>query len=104
MLSCLLAASCATTVNRADFDAAIARHDTETINWVWYMGTKDGYHYLRHRHTIGAHTYRIAVAELPIADPFPLTRDETKWRPLTRHWEPWGTAGGLTGPSPTPSP
>ena len=86
---CGILCGCVKTVTRPEVDAAIQSRAHETVNWVSYMGTLKGFHYLRHKHTIGSHTYRIAEAEITIDSPFPLTKDESMWRPLKKHWEGW---------------
>lgn len=86
----LLLTGCVKTVNRQELDAAIHSHDHETVSWVSYVGSKDGFHYIRHGHTIGSDIYRIAESDLKIDNPFPLTKDEGKWRTLKTNWEFWG--------------
>ena len=87
-----LLAGCAHTVTPTELDAAIAKHNVETVNSVVYMGTKDGYHYLRHNVIYGGRTYRVAADLINIETPFPLTRDEKKWISLKKHWEGWSPA------------
>jgi hypothetical protein len=87
-----LLAGCAHTVTRTELDAAIAKHNVETVNSLVYMGTSDGYHYLRHNVIYGGRTYRVAAELLHIEAPFPRTRDETKWVSLKNHWEMWPPA------------
>ena len=83
---------CVHTITRTELDAAIAKHNVETVNSLVYMGTRDGYHYLRHSVIYGSKTYRVATDLLNIENPFPLTRDEEKWIPLKKHWEMWPPA------------
>jgi len=92
----LLVTGCVKTVNRQELDAAIHSHDHETVSWVSYAGSKDGFHYIRHGHTIGSDIYRIAESDLKIDVPFPLTNDEGKWRTLKKHGEFWGSPVNIT--------
>ena len=71
------------------------RPDPETeppvvVNW-WYAGTRDGQHQIVYRELtwdsqrkpIGAEArYRIVSTQLPIAEPFAMTSDESRWLPL----------------------
>ena len=93
----LLLAGCVKTVNRPELYAAIHSHDRETASWVSYIGSKDGFHYIRHGHTLGSDIYRIAESDLKIDDPFPLTKDEGKWRNLKENGEFWGKNGKFFG-------
>jgi hypothetical protein len=77
---------CAATVSRQELRADYAQDGTQPfplrVNSLYYLGTKDGFHYFRQTiqdrpadadgvfHT-SDHFYRVAVAELAIADPFP---------------------------------
>ena len=88
----MLLSGCVHTVTRTELDAAIAKHDVETVNSLVYMGTRDGYHYLRHSVIYGGNTYRVATDLLNIESQFPLTRDEDKWITLKKHWEMWPPA------------
>ena len=89
IMTCALLVGCVTTVTRTELDAAVAAHDHETVNSVSYAGSKDGYHYLIHGYTLGSTAYRIPESEFVIYNPFPLTKDESKWRPLKHNWEMW---------------
>ena len=88
-MTCALLVGCVTTVTRTELDAAVTAHDHETVNSVSYAGSKDGYHYLIHGYTLGSTAYRIPESEFVIYNPFPLTKDESKWRPLKHNWEMW---------------
>lgn len=82
-------AGCATQrVTRAELDAAMSRHVGATINHMFYMGTRNGEHFLRHQYTEGVRTYRIPEHELGIEDPFPFTRDPNRWRLVAERWWP----------------
>ena len=89
IMTCALLVGCVATVTRTELDAAVAAHDHETVNSVSYAGSKDGYHYLIHGYTLGSTAYRIPESEFVIYNPFPLTKDESKWRPLKHNWEMW---------------
>jgi len=89
LLATLIIAGCVTTVTTSQLNKAVAKHNMETINWVSYMGSKDGYHYLRHGHSLCAKTYRIQEQDLRIDNPYPFTSDDSKWRPLKNNWEGW---------------
>jgi hypothetical protein len=77
------------TLSSPQLDARVAKHGHETVNWLDYMGTRNGFHYIRHSYTIGSRTYRIPVEQMYVSDPFPLTSDRRAWRPLKRHAENW---------------
>lgn len=96
LLAGLLVTGCVKTVNRQELDDAIHSHDHETVSWVSYAGSQDGFHYVRHGHTTGSDIYRIAESDLKIDGPFPLTKDEGKWRTLKKHWELWGSPANIT--------
>ena len=60
------------------------------VNW-WYAGTRDGQHQIVYRELswdsqrkpVGNEVrYRIASAQLMVAEPFAMTSDETRWIPL----------------------
>jgi hypothetical protein len=80
---------CVTTVSRPELDARIYDHATETINGVYYMGSKDGYNYIVNITTLRSKKYRIKDNELHIDNPFPLTRDKEKWRLLKGNSDIW---------------
>ena len=88
LLSFLCACSTATTTTRDDLLTAYKKHEFETINALIYMGGKDGYHYIKHTRALRSKTYRIAENEFTIANPFPLTKDSKKWKPITLHSNP----------------
>jgi hypothetical protein len=90
LFACVLLTGCVKTVTRTQLDAAIQAHAHETVTWVSYAGSQDGFHYLHHSYTLGSDAYRISESELQIDNPFPLTKDKEKWRPLKKHWEAWG--------------
>ena len=90
LLIVLLITGCIRTVTRQELDQRISAHDAETVNWVDYAGTTDGFHYLYHSYTLGSAAYRIPVSQLRIESVFPLTKDRKKWRPLKKHWDIWG--------------
>ncbi|MDR2981332.1 MAG: hypothetical protein LBV12_03690 [Puniceicoccales bacterium] len=91
VLALLFLAGCASvkTVNHEELNQQILDHIAETVNRVVYMGTKDGFHYLKHNYTLGSDTYRISEQELVIKSPFPLTEDRSKWRSEKNNWELW---------------
>ena len=85
----LFAGGCATRqVTRSELDAAMTRHVGSTINHMFYMGTRNGEHYLRHQYTDGVRTYRISENELGIDRPFPYTRDPERWKLVAERWWP----------------
>ncbi len=87
---CLPMTGCVTqTLTSPQLDARVAKHAHETINWLDYMGTHDGCHFIRHSYTLGSRVYRIPVYQVHVSDPFPLTRDESLWRPFKKHWQSW---------------
>lgn len=92
LFATLLLTGCVKTVSRQELDAAIHSRDHETVSWVRYAGSKDGYHYIFHGRTIGSDMYRIAESGLKIDAPFPLTKDQGKWRTLKQNGEIWGRA------------
>ena len=96
LFATLLFTGCVKTVGRQELDAAIHSHDHETVSWVSYVGSRDGYHYILHSHTVGSDMYRIAESGLKIEAPFPLTKDQGKWRPLKKNGEVWGLAEMIT--------
>ncbi len=90
ILACVPFVGCVTrTISSPQLDAQVAKHVHETVNWLDYMGTRDGFHYIRHSYTVGSKTYRIPVEQMHIEDPFPLTHDRHFWRPLKRYSESW---------------
>jgi hypothetical protein len=90
IILCLLFAGCITrTLSSPQLDARVAKHAHETVNWLDYMGTQNGFHYIRHSYTLGARTYRIPVEQMHVSDPFPVNPDRRAWRPLKRHAERW---------------
>lgn len=81
---------CATkTITSHQLDVRVAKHAHETVNWLDYMGTSDGFHYIQHSYTLGSRTYRIPADQMHISDPFQFTRDSSASRPLKRHTEVW---------------
>ena len=102
LLACLLLAGCVKTVTRQELDSAIRSHAHETVTWVSYAGSQDGFHYVHHSHTLGADAYRIAESELEIENPFPVTKDKSRWRPMKKHWQVWGITE-MKGPSQQPA-
>jgi hypothetical protein len=86
----VLLTGCIKTVSRQELNTAIHSHDHETVSWVNYVGSHEGFHYIRHGHAIGVDTYRIAESDFKIDDPFPLTKNERKWRTLKKSWDLWG--------------
>lgn len=89
LFACLTLSGCIKTVSRQDLDNSINAHAHETVSSVWYAGSQDGYHSLHHGHTLGSDAFRIQESQFQIADPFPLTKDETKWRILKKNWDIW---------------
>ena len=85
-LSCLLLliAGCAfpREISRRQLEAEIQRHSMETVNDVWYAGSRGGYQLFSHQSIFGGHMYRIRSEEISIKSPFPYTSDRQKWIPL----------------------
>jgi hypothetical protein len=82
-LICVAFCGCAThTVTRSELSAAMSKHSMETIYQVRYMGSESDFNYLSIKHTVGTERFRIMKSEFPISDPFPLTKDSSKWRVL----------------------
>lgn len=62
-----------------DIKDRLAEKNTH-INILWYCGTKDNFHYLRHVYSmVGTDYYRISKNELNIINTFPLTTDSKQW-------------------------
>ena len=82
----MISAGCSHEVSLSQLRQKDVDHRFETVNCWFYMGSEDGYHYIRQKHTLGSGTYRVAKSELAINHERPLTGDRRKWVPL-----PWGT-------------
>ena len=80
-ISCVLFALCSCTriTTMADFVRTIDRHNGETINNVWYMGTKGEFDFFRHNTALSSCTYKIHAGLANASDRFPLTSDPKKW-------------------------
>lgn len=89
-LVALIAGGCTTTtVSRDELNRLVNRQMTGTVNSVVYMGSSDGYHYLRHEYIPRTRYYRVAENDFEIVDPFPRTRDRNEWRVIKNHWQLW---------------
>ena len=80
----LLIAGCASPreISRRQLEAEIRRHSMETVNGVWYAGSRGGSQFISHQSIFGSHMYRIRTEEISIKSPFPYTTDQQKWIPL----------------------
>ncbi|MFH1022154.1 MAG: hypothetical protein V1809_02060 [Planctomycetota bacterium] len=81
----LFLSGCAHAVTRGELEREKVAGWGETREAWYYMGSKDGWHYLRSERFLGNRTYRIREGELPIAPVFPLARDRGAWLRM-----PWG--------------
>lgn len=85
--------ACTSTVNKSSLLSSINNsisNENAHINIIWYMGTKDSYHYLRHVYAMfGSKDYRISISELNIEHTFPFTTDSEKWVQISSISDQW---------------
>lgn len=73
------------TVTKTELDKAKAEWQEPKISIWYYVGTKDASHHYLHRDLPGDKLYRVSERELNQENPFPVTRDQKKWKVM-----PWG--------------
>ena len=84
LLACLVLTGCAShTVSKEQFRSAVISHAHESICIYRYMGTEDGFHYLKLSYNFGSTTYRVPETEWAVRQPFPLTPDKSHWQLLS---------------------
>jgi len=71
------------TVSKAQFRQAVVSHAHESICIYRYMGTKDGFHYLKLSYNFGSTTYRVSETEWLVHQPFPFTPEKSRWQLLS---------------------
>jgi|SRR6185295_6050835 len=82
----LLLSGCGTSqMTRQDLVARMGQSYVYGGSRFLYMGTRDGYDYVRHqwddyRGRAGAREFRFRVGELPVGAPMEFTVDESRWR------------------------
>ena len=79
----LLGTGCTEVVSNVEMHHRYNEHLAGTTNSIYYMGSKNGYHYLRHFYTFGSSTYRIHESEFPVNEAMPLTDNKSEWIRLT---------------------
>ncbi len=76
----LLGCQHTSTVSRAEFES-LRTHCREPKVSVWYyMGSKDGFNFFRHRDLDGTRDYRVPEGEMKYPQTFPLTYNQRSWR------------------------
>lgn len=84
--------------SRTELDLVMRRYAGSTINHMYYMGTRRGFHHLRHQHPSGVRVYRVHEDELLMAQPMALTRDPDRWQLVAVRWWPLESFGEALGP------
>ncbi|MCC5851073.1 MAG: hypothetical protein JJU29_23535 [Verrucomicrobia bacterium] len=88
----LMGWGCAAPITpRSDLDRMMLRYSGSTINHMFYMGTRRGFHHLRHQSPTGVRVYRIQEDELQMAQPMAYTRDPDSWQLVAVRW--WSASG-----------
>ena len=79
--TCVLFAVCGCThvTTMEDFVQTVDQHNHETINNVWYMGSKGKYDFFRHNTTLYSCTYKIYDGMTDANDRISLTSNRGKW-------------------------
>lgn len=79
--TCVLFAVCGCThvITMEDFVQTVDQHNHETINNVWYMGSKGKYDFFRHNTTLYSCTYKIYDGMADTTDRISLTSNRDKW-------------------------
>ena len=70
---------CTYTATMEEFERTVYRHNDETINNVWYMGSEEDYDFFRHNTMLSSRTYRIHDAIANASTRFALTTDRRNW-------------------------
>jgi hypothetical protein len=73
------------TVTKIELDKAKAEWQEPKVSIWYYVGSKDGYHHYLHRDLPGDTLFRVSKHELVQGAPFPVTRNQKKWKVM-----PWG--------------
>lgn len=60
----------------------VERRSTETVNALWYMGSKDGNDYFCHSTALASKVYYVPGADFPLTNRFPLSHDKALWKLL----------------------
>lgn len=78
---CVLFAACGCThvTTLEDFVQTISQHNGETINNVWYMGSKEKNDFFRHNTALSSRVYKIYNAMANESDRISLTNDSKRW-------------------------
>ena len=83
ILMFLLLSGCATTMDFDSFMKEVERHETQTINAVYYMGTSEQYDYFRHVTMFSKSTIRISPSVVPGFAQIPYAgSDSSRWIPI----------------------
>jgi hypothetical protein len=83
---------CASLVTRTELVARMNKRvqTSAYINILWYKGTKNDKHHLRHVYAMfGAKDYIATQSELQVPNPFPLTDDSQKWVQIRQIGDAW---------------
>ena len=72
-------AGCAHTISRDKLQGVLVERDLNSVDFWWYVGSDENYHYVKNHLLIGSKTYRIPKDELAIACPFKRTSDKSEW-------------------------
>jgi len=79
--SCLLFVMCGCShiTTMEEFVQTVNQHNDETINNVWYMGSRGSYDYFRHNTTLTSRTYKIHNGTSNMSDRFAWTTNRKNW-------------------------
>ncbi len=79
LVASIVAIGCVKTVHKSFLDHIRRESTVASASFWWYMGARDGYHYLRNEHFTEIKTYRIPTEELTLKSEIPYTCDRGKW-------------------------
>jgi len=80
----VFAISCSTrTWTQTEFRDLHERTNHMTVT-LYYKGSKEGDNYFQHVHVPGKISFRMKDDDFPVDNPFPYTKDRTKWRSVSR--------------------
>ena len=94
----LLVSACTSTVNKTGLMIGMEKRlslKNSHINILWYIGSKDHYHYVAHVYGMfGSKNYRLSYEQLniPEGEIFLLTSDSTKFKRIARIGDEWAAS------------
>ena len=80
--ACLISCGCVHSISPSELTAMLKEREMVPVDFWWYTGSDQNYHYFKNHLLVGTKTYRVPRQGIVIRETFERTSDKSRWFPF----------------------